>query len=481
MDHFLNISPYRVFNQKPFSDLIKIDNDQEITLILYSKFSDNWVSMREINKIIIGKIIEQNLDTIPYLVDVTDKDFESNYRLVLNNCKTVFCLSLTKEVGDFIKSLKKVHSLTCYYLITNSLKSFGYQFKFFGLDAISKSDIFLCLCESDKEILKNLFKENTVKKIDIIDNKMGTKTFKGTKDLVFFGRIHEEKRILEMINLFYAYKIKKGNFSKFKLHLFGEFDYSVKSDSEKENYADRINLLLNTLDDGDRIKFHGYKNRNEIKRFCEETSAIGIFLSTYHNENYGMAVREFLTWNTAPALISNWGAHKDLLDQLKGTNRVFEVKLKKWNSKVILSPFDIVESLCSLEELSPFRMEEASFTATSLKLERPIEKMEQIDKARFLKNISQSAKILSLKFNDFYTKNSEELNTITENLYLDPAIRIDEGAVCLGDKILFTLPSSKEIYKNTINVHMLENGRKIKIPLDQINNLIERNLLYSSC
>ena len=53
MDHFLNISPYRVFNQDPFSKLISVDNNQPVTLILYSKFSDNWLSMAQINKIII--------------------------------------------------------------------------------------------------------------------------------------------------------------------------------------------------------------------------------------------------------------------------------------------------------------------------------------------------------------------------------------------------------------------------------------------
>lgn len=478
MDHFLNISPYRVFNQDPFANLISVDNNQPVTLILYSKFSDNWLSMAQINKIIITKVIEQNPDIIPYVIDVTDKNFEKNYDLILKKCSSVICMNLNKETGRFIKKLREAASISCKYIITNSLKSLGYQFKYFGLDAFDESDSFLCLCDSDEEILKTLFPKNTVNKLDILSLNMVKKEFKGTKNLVFFGRLNPEKGITEIINSLQAYKLKYGSLPNYTINFFGEFDYTGKSNSQSNNYRETVLKLLEVQGYQDQVRFHGFKDKNTIRKFCEKTSAIGIFLSTYPNENYGIALREFLSWNTAPAIISRWGAHQDLINEYESTNRIIEIGVNFLDSKPVINPFDVADRLHKLTGVKSITLAKVDSKERSFALINGPKKRAPIDKSILLKQITRSEQSIAEEFNKIYAKHAKILKIESVKLYLSPLISIKESVLSLNNKPLLETDSEELDQPKSIAVYSFLNNKKVEISRKQIDFLIEENLLF---
>ncbi|MBC75050.1 MAG: hypothetical protein CME64_03465 [Halobacteriovoraceae bacterium] len=478
MDHFLNISPYRVLNQEPFSKLISVDNDQPTTLILYSKFSDNWLSMAKINKRIISKVIEQNPKTIPYVIDVTDKHFEENYELILKKCSSIICMNLSKETGLFLKKLRQTISISCNFVITNNLKSLGYQFKYFGLDAFDESDSFLCLCESDMEILRTLFPKNPVKKLDILSVNVPKKKFKGTKNIVFFGRLHPDKGITEIINSFQAYRLKYGALPNYTINFFGEFDYTGKSNSQSRNYQDTIQKQLEVLGYKDQVKFHGYKDQNTIRDFCERTSPVGVFLSTYSNENYGIALREFLSWNTAPAIISRWGAHQDLIKEYKSTNRIIEVDVNLASNKPMINPFEVAKAIKTLDCSTPLYMAQIYSDESDLVLQKAIKHRAPIDKSVLLKKISRSEKSVALDFNRVYAKDAKILDFDSVKIFLGPLISVRDCAIYLDNELILEQNTEENSPRRTYKAYSFLNNEEVEILENHVEYLVRENLAF---
>ncbi len=482
MDHLLNINPYRVINADPFSTLIQIDNNHSITLVLYSSFSNNWTSMNEIHKALMELVVIKNENTIPYFLDTTDPNFEKNYNTIIESCNQIICLHFNKTIGTFIKTLKtKKQDLNCFFVISSSLKSLGYQFKYFGLDAIDVSDTFLCLCESDNKILQFLFPENKVETLSLKNTNLPESKFTGSNNIVFFGRLNEVKNISILLSSLHAYKMIYGNSPEFKIHLFGEIDYTGKINPYLGNYQTFLQKIIEKLNLKDKVIYHGFKSKNEISDFVKKNHSIGVFLSTYHNENYSMAVREFIDWNSSPALITSWGAHQDIIKIFKNTNRVFSIDVNFYKSHSNISPFSVAKELNHVLESPNLKLKAINHNAPTYSFSAINREKKPIDKNYFLSHLSQNEENQSLKFNSFYAAEARHIKLTDNKIYMHPLLEVINKKIYFNDKkFLDYSDSSSDLQEDFIQISSLINGEIHKIPKEHLDKLFKYNLLFPS-
>jgi glycosyltransferase involved in cell wall biosynthesis len=124
--------------------------------------------------------------------------------------------------------------------------------------------------------------------------------------LVYAGRITPQKNVLELMEMFLASK-RWGRDGC--LEIAGQFhDRGYHFHSRLVDHAAFVKRFHELVDaSSGSILFHGALSQSELReRFCRARQVVS--LSTYHDEDYGLAVAQALASGCAP-LLSNWGGH----------------------------------------------------------------------------------------------------------------------------------------------------------------------------
>ncbi|MCC6278510.1 MAG: glycosyltransferase family 4 protein [Oligoflexia bacterium] len=134
----------------------------------------------------------------------------------------------------------------------------------------------------------------------------------GREEFVFAyaGRISVQKNVLLLIKEFLKIRVKHNNV---RLLIAGEFDQILSAHfGFRHNngiYFELINEFLDSLSSELKasIIFLGHLNRRDLTRVYKETDCF-VSLSTFHDEDFGMAPAEALCQGV-PAILTNWAGY----------------------------------------------------------------------------------------------------------------------------------------------------------------------------
>ena len=120
---------------------------------------------------------------------------------------------------------------------------------------------------------------------------------KDSKDLVFWGRIEEQKGISELLR---ALKEVAGRIPDVRLHLIGEGNMT----QSYRNQAQELGVL-------DRVEFHGWMDVSGVQKFIKKC-AVGVFPSRI--ESFGLSMAEAMGAGL-PIIASRVGALPEFIEE----------------------------------------------------------------------------------------------------------------------------------------------------------------------
>lgn len=321
-----------------------IQKDLSIACIT-SRENFSWMSMQEIipniEKCLIELSESHNWIQVE-LINCDEYDFKSIVKKLVH-VDYLYFTCFNQRIGNLMRFLRcdlssdipfviQLHglaSIACWPLIAYGPKSLFYN-----------QDIFIGTCDGDQRALKLSFPEAQFYKIPypcfINKNRIDKKVkFKEIRDLVYIGRISEQKNIIDLIQLYFY--LRENIDGQFRLHFFGWEDnlgfpnMGIKGGG----YLKKILKLVGNHSYGQDIIFHGQVERVEIDDFLNAQPHLFISLSTHSDENFGMAARRSLMIGGV-ALLSSWGGHLEHKQSFPQQTEYVNVELNEDGPKVDL-------------------------------------------------------------------------------------------------------------------------------------------------
>lgn len=388
--------------------------------LVYSFKESDWFSVTKIlNNLILSYELAFGKDNLvhinlPWDCNADDID-KSKEELLAAQCnKVVFLdhrphpITLLKELGkSTIDSFKEV--------VVHVYGDFTLTFKEWSLfDRVMNGSKVKLICASDKEVdlVKNVsIQEDTLFKcpFPVKDEEFYYDQSKKAEirkeynlsenDIVFLyvGRLSKQKRNLETIRTFLDLRASGELDSSYKFLVAGGFDLLGQPYFDERQligeYFRRIMQVIECYSDDVRksVQLIGSIKNSEL---IDYYNACDFFLSmsTYHDEDYGMAVAESLC-SGLPAIITDWAGYSSfhLKDESKATHmidvklapKIAEVNFEKLSQMLLNSKSHLLNSRVR-EEIS--KVYHQNFTITAA--------------AKILKEIHDSEHIVFEGFSD---------------------------------------------------------------------------------
>lgn len=316
LKHLADISPYKIHDIFPFNQWDSDFQNSKIALVVIDLGMTKWLSLKVFQEYVIDRINNfcSKRGEIPFFLDTNENQLKDQLPQLLKNTKNVFILSMNTKFSKRLIKVRDELDFNLHYFWFTSLSSFGLQFKSLGLNLLRTGDSIYTLCQADVDILKPLFSNLEIQKYGLENSQINISSIENPrKNLVYIGRLNHSKNIHTLIK-FLAY-LNSKNSNSYKLHLFGVEDNFGRGGFKKNReYKTYLKSLSQNLKVEEHLKFYGYIPKEEIFSKLPDDS-IGVFLSTYANENYGLAPREMLR-HGFPVLVSHWGGFADLKDNI---------------------------------------------------------------------------------------------------------------------------------------------------------------------
>ena len=381
-------------------------NLKQPILCLYSRDKSDWISCKKIvpNLISSYKILRHKLNLKFLNYSRHENEFEflqlAERILLLNPTKIIFVdhkphpvhllkfllprLSIETELvfhvyGDFILS----H--------TNQMIALNENLKKFKIKFISAS-------EKQKKYVDQFLKQPTIsftspfpvneKEFYLQNNKRSL----WRKQLcindesfvwLYAGRLSQQKNILELIETFAHYKMITK--SDDKLLLLGHFDnigfpYLCNYQKDFEYYY-HFNKLLNSLPQNIKndISHLGVFFGKELNELYNAADAF-ISLSTYHDEDYGMAIAEALCTGL-PCVLSDWAGYSSFKNYVE-KNQLEFIKIKLKSGQIEFDPNAVAGSMKKIKSKKFNRQKSALNAQQNLKISSVSQKLLNIISAK---------------------------------------------------------------------------------------------------
>ncbi len=348
LKHLADISPYKIMDTFPFSQWIHDDSQINQALIIIDTNLEKWHSLSSFISYILDRIYQFSSEEklIPLIIDTKENQLYDKLELIVKNSKHVFVLGINSNFSQKLITLRENINFNLHYFWFASTNKMGIQLKALGLDLFRTNDTLYTLCEADSAILKKVFPDLNFLVYGINNFSIRIEPGKSLrKDLVYIGRLTPSKNIDKM--LFMLHSLALEDKSDFQLHLYGELDNLNRTEnSSYPNYKSFLKKLSIELGIENQVYFHGHKEREIIFREIPKNS-IGLFLSSYNNENYGLAPREMLE-RGYPVILSNWGGLGELAARVN--NPLIARAINFTKSKII----DMQDLKFAILEISQF-------------------------------------------------------------------------------------------------------------------------------
>lgn len=223
---------------------------------------------------------------------------------------------------------------------------------------------------------------------------------------LFTGRIARQKRVTDLVTLFYK-GLRTGQIQdNSQLLIVGPFDYlgSIYLDLIEqfgEYFRDLDNVIQSEPELAKNVKLIGQVDHNELSALYNLADCY-VSLSTYHDEDYGMSVAEALCTGL-PAVLTNWGGYSSF--QTKENSdlcRLVDVKLGRMTPKI--NEEQVLQAL-SLIQKKDFKRDELALKNQSFLSIASIEKrLNDIFQAAFT-SLPESSEIMSFLINEHHVNN----------------------------------------------------------------------------
>jgi glycosyltransferase involved in cell wall biosynthesis len=304
--------------------------------LLTTRLNSVWLSMQEIIPAIeqrwrdFAKAEGHQIDQC--IVD-EDPCLKKNFSQIIT-ADLIIIVAFNHKIAASMKVIRQIAGLnTPFVFYLHGQSSLG-LWPLDELDVLSllhTGDQFISTSHNDKACFDLLF-EN--KKALIIPFQYSTsnledksmklwKKEQDTIDLVFVGRVSQQKNLHSLI---YSLSLIKNK--KMKLHLIGGEDHLSSPNMELEPiaYLEYLKSLALSLGVGDRVVFHGFQKRELIHSFLSQLPYVFVSPSLHSDENFGMAALWSLC-HGARALLSNWGGHTDFQEHFGQNVQLIPVSL----------------------------------------------------------------------------------------------------------------------------------------------------------
>lgn len=397
--------------------------------IVYSHTQSHWLSCQYITRNLLesySKILPldnaSKCQLVNFHKDLTFFEIESLAQQILSfKPSTIIFLDHTPHPIDLIKTYFSLLKISDQKIFPSFIFHVYGDFtllseNWLGCEKILKNFKIKWICASDaqvqlvREFIKN--KSNTIFEVPFpIDNstfyydravRLSTRKLLkfNSKEVVFVytGRLSYQKRVLTLINFFQSY-LKSTNIPS-RLILAGPFDnigspYTGEyfQDGEFTNkFISYFNLL--SPETKKRISYLGCVEEGVLQNIYN-ASDIYISLSTYNDEDYGMAPAEALCTGL-PAILTNWGGY---------------TSFKKSNNEVYLIPTKINENKPKID------IDSRSLLNSALELASNINDFQKSRAQKSKININYlGIKFVSIKLDEILNFESDKFNGFSSNM-----------------------------------------------------------------
>lgn len=324
-----------------------------ITVVSTNEVNE-WISLIEATAAIIAYWYRyQNANTRVELLDLSQGIQKAQANKVAVNSDHLIIAKISPTTSQFIKFARAINP-ECQIIIHGFESSSVYFANTFlyGLDDILyEEDLWIMSCKSDDELAKKAWQKiNTaivpLKELNLHQPEL--KKLTERKDILFFGRISEQKNISASL-MAVAVVAERMRHEKRKFKIFGYEDYlgvpNLKIPSQ--GYLEDLYSLVKKLHIDDLVEFHHAVQVEQM----EEILSGGIFLSpsVHSDENFGLVAFRALRMGT-PVILSKWGGHIDLGSYFSG---IRYVDVFETSSGAEVNPYEIAKNLLKVWDKNP--------------------------------------------------------------------------------------------------------------------------------
>lgn len=332
------------------------------TLVLTSVQNYVWQSMQEIIPFIVETWkATQSVNNQVRVINIDQEKLASYFKDLIETSTIVFTC-FTPQLFRIAAYVRNDLKLNCKFIIHlhNQATIACWPIRYWGgADLIQSRDQFISSCSRDSECLKITYPEASSHIIPFSYKKASRENVFSPPDeketpFIFIGRISSQKNIHTALLAFKHLKAEKPN-AKWSFHIYGQEDRlgSPNMGISESGYLDYLIELCQNLELKENVIFHGYQDREDIKKVLNQRRHIFISASLHSDENFGMAVFQGLI-NNHSAVLSDWGGHTDF--KIYFEDQVELVKVYRTSNGPTVNPVELMSGIeKSMDAYSAFR------------------------------------------------------------------------------------------------------------------------------
>lgn len=482
----------RTIHEKSFSNAAP----KKRIAFVYTNEVKEWISLLEANESLIARWYRQrDWETDLVLIDLTKGVQPDLVGKTAFTCDPVVIAKISPTTSQFIKSLRSINPDI--QLILHAFESPSVYFVntfLAGLnDYLYETDLWLMSCKADEKLAQESWIKIRTKvfPLKVPDTFLNTKVNTELKNVLYFGRISEQKNLHEAIVAvsLVADKFREKN-RKFKI--FGYEDYLGMPHHRipSQGYLEMLYKLAKDLKITDIVEFHPAVAQEKINDYLQE----GIFLSpsVHSDENFGLVAFRALNLGI-PVILSDWGGHKDFVQSF---SHVHFIPVSQ-NRIPHINPVQLANKLLEVwdskgPEKKPFKWEKVLFPEGKTRsLLRPGNLKIQIEKrvedthpwqqrrwplyGRIFQSFNDPLYRLACKLYGAV----EYKRPIPEKTLVSPFVKFSEGEIKILDCMTGVLRYPRRDNSPNIQLKQLGNDSFVHVSLSEWEWLWENGHVYS--